>query len=97
MNPSSALLQDLLRERKASQHAQHTNRQQSEYAAYERQIQSSPIRASGARQVSDSSNRRTSGYTAPMEMGLREMEEVRFSCLNCGGSRLTHSLVHFQD
>ncbi|KAL8894289.1 MAG: hypothetical protein Q9207_008523 [Kuettlingeria erythrocarpa] len=74
MNPSSELLQDLLREKKASQHARRMS-QQSGYAASERQIQSSPIGPPGARQVSNPSNRRTSGYTAPKEMGLREMEE----------------------
>lgn len=81
MNPSSELLQDLLREKKASQHARRMS-QQSDYAASERQIQSSPIGPPGARQVSNPSNRRTSGYTAPKEMGLREMEEVNRP-LNC--------------
>ncbi|KAL8742613.1 MAG: hypothetical protein Q9184_008225, partial [Pyrenodesmia sp. 2 TL-2023] len=74
MNPSSELLQDLLREKKASQHARRMS-QQSGYTTSERQIQSSPIGSQGPRQVSSSSNRRTSGYTGPKEMGVREMEE----------------------
>ncbi|CAO1604657.1 hypothetical protein XANCAGTX0491_008200 [Xanthoria calcicola] len=68
MNPSSALLQDLLRERKASQRASRI----SENASYERQVQSSPIGPSAA---SKTHSRKTSGLTVPKEMGLREMEE----------------------
>ncbi|KAL8720149.1 MAG: hypothetical protein Q9225_002964 [Loekoesia sp. 1 TL-2023] len=73
MNPSSELLQDLLREKKAAQHARRTSL--SEQVAYERQVQSSPIASSTANQADKSTNRRTSGYTAPKEMGLREMED----------------------
>lgn len=75
MNPSSALLQDLLREKKASQHARRTSHR-SDHTAYERQVQSSPIAPSAAGEASKSSDRRISGNTAPKEMGLREMEEV---------------------
>lgn len=74
MNPSSALLQDLLRERKASQRASRI----SENAFYERQVQSSPIGPSAA---SKTHSRKTSGLTVPKEMGLREMEEVKFQAL----------------
>ncbi|KAI4177634.1 MAG: hypothetical protein LQ348_005769 [Seirophora lacunosa] len=74
MNPSSALLQDLLREKKASQHARRTSHR-SDHTAYERQVQSSPIAPSAAGEASKSSDRRISGNTAPKEMGLREMEE----------------------
>lgn len=74
MNPSSALLQDLLRERKASQRASRI----SENASYERQVQSSPIGPSAA---SKTHSRKTSGLTVPKEMGLREMEEVKFQAL----------------
>ncbi|KAI4287011.1 MAG: hypothetical protein L6R35_003730 [Caloplaca aegaea] len=74
MSPSSALLQDLLREKKASQHARRTSHQ-SDHNAYDRQVQSSPIAPSAAGQASKSSDRRVSGNAAPKEMGLREMEE----------------------
>ncbi|KAL8838517.1 MAG: hypothetical protein Q9170_002097 [Blastenia crenularia] len=73
MNPPSALLQDLLREKKAAQHARRTS--QSEQASYEREVQSSPIAPSIANQVDKSNNRRASGNVAPKEMGLREMED----------------------
>lgn len=75
MIPSSELLQDLLREKKAAQHARRTSL--SEQAAYERQVQSSPLASSMANQADKSTDRRTSGYTAPKEMGLREMEDVK--------------------
>ncbi|KAL8647349.1 MAG: hypothetical protein Q9210_005616 [Variospora velana] len=75
MSPSSVLLQDLLREKKASQHARRTSHQ-SDHNAYDRQVQSSPIAPSAAGQASKSSDRRVSGNTAPKEMGLREMEEI---------------------
>ncbi|KAI4249530.1 MAG: hypothetical protein L6R42_008945, partial [Xanthoria sp. 1 TBL-2021] len=70
MNPSSALLQDLLREKKASHRASRIS--ENDNATYERQVQSSPIGPSAA---SKSHSRRTSGLTVPREMGLREMEE----------------------
>ncbi|KAL8757649.1 MAG: hypothetical protein Q9199_002074 [Rusavskia elegans] len=70
MNPSSALLQDLLREKKASHRASRIS--ENDNATYERQVQSSPIGPSAA---SKSHSRRTSGLTVPKEMGLREMEE----------------------
>ncbi|KAI4108076.1 MAG: hypothetical protein LQ339_002348 [Xanthoria mediterranea] len=70
MNPSSALLQDLLRERKASQRASRIS--ENDNASYERQVQSSPIGPSAA---SKTHARKTSGLTVPKEMGLREMEE----------------------
>ncbi|KAI4172617.1 MAG: hypothetical protein LQ343_003464 [Gyalolechia ehrenbergii] len=72
MNPSSALLQDLLREKKAAQHARRMS--ESQQSAYGRQVQSSPLAPSMANHF-DPTNRRTSAYTAPKEMGLREMEE----------------------
>lgn len=75
MNPSSPLLQGLLREKKASQHARRASHQ-SDFATYERQVQSSPMGPSAASRDNGSSNRRISGHAAPNEMGLREMEEV---------------------
>lgn len=96
MSPSSALLQDLLREKKASQHARRTSHQ-SDYATYERQVQSSPIAPPAVNQPRKASDRRTSGYAAPKEMGLREMEEVRRPCSNCRNVMLTYRIVHFQD
>ncbi|KAL8934132.1 MAG: hypothetical protein Q9216_006058 [Gyalolechia sp. 2 TL-2023] len=72
MNPSSALLQDLLREKKAAQHARRMS--ESEQSNYERQVQSSPLAPSMASH-SAAGNRRSSAYAAPKEMGLREMEE----------------------
>ncbi|KAL8926340.1 MAG: hypothetical protein Q9172_001849 [Xanthocarpia lactea] len=70
MNPSSAYLQDLLRERKASQRAGRINEQNN--TNNERQVQSSPIGPSAA---SKPQSRRISGSMVPKEMGLREMEE----------------------
>ncbi|KAL8933394.1 MAG: hypothetical protein Q9211_005804 [Gyalolechia sp. 1 TL-2023] len=72
MNPPSALLQDLLREKKAAQHARRMS--ETEQFAYKRQVQSSPLAPSMPNRV-DTAHRRTSTYTAPKEMGLREMEE----------------------
>ena len=71
MNPSSGLLQDLLREKKASQRTSHISEHDS--VTYDRQVQSSPIGPSAA---SKPHSRRASGLTGPKEMGLREMEEV---------------------
>ncbi|KAL8769307.1 MAG: hypothetical protein Q9209_004689 [Squamulea sp. 1 TL-2023] len=70
MEPSSALLQDLLREKKASKRVSRI----SEFndAINERQVQSSPI---GPSVPSKSHSRRISGLTIPKDMGLREMEE----------------------
>ncbi|KAL8901412.1 MAG: hypothetical protein Q9192_000563 [Flavoplaca navasiana] len=70
MNPSSGLLQDLLREKKASQRASHISEHDS--VTHDRQVQSSPIGPSAA---SKPHSRRASGLTGPKEMGLREMEE----------------------
>ncbi|KAL8845769.1 MAG: hypothetical protein Q9221_009092 [Calogaya cf. arnoldii] len=70
MNPSSTLLQDLLRERKASQRASRIS--ETDNATYERQTQSSPIGPSAANKPRP---RRSSGMTVPKNMGLREMEE----------------------
>ncbi|KAL8978603.1 MAG: hypothetical protein Q9205_005852 [Flavoplaca limonia] len=70
MNPSSGLLQDLLREKKASQRTSHISEHDS--VTYDRQVQSSPIGPSAA---SKPHSRRASGLTGPKEMGLREMEE----------------------
>ena len=73
MNPSSAYLQDLLRERKASQRASHIKEQNNTNS--ERQVQSSPIGPSAA---SKPQPRKISGSMVPKEMGLREMEDVSF-------------------
>ncbi len=90
MNPSSALLQDLLRERKASQRANRIS--ENDNASYERQVQSSPIGPSAA---SKTHTRKTSGLTVPKEMGLREMEEVKFQALK-KQRQANKNLVRFQ-
>ena len=82
-NPSSALLQDMLREKKAQ-----TQRVKKTYdftsgqnhGLDDRDIQSSPIASKSARDRSDAHSRRSSGVgvrsvTVPKEMGFREMEE----------------------
>ena len=80
-NPTSALLQDMLREKKAQ-----TQRVRKAYDPVnglkngldDREIQSSPIASMGARDKSDTRSRRSSGVrsvTMSKEMGVREMEE----------------------
>ena len=69
--PTSALLQDLLREKKAqSQRAKRTYD-----PANDREIQSSPIAAMSPRDRLDAHSRRDSGVGIRKEMGLKEMEE----------------------
>ncbi|KAL8803866.1 MAG: hypothetical protein Q9182_002922 [Xanthomendoza sp. 2 TL-2023] len=69
--PSSVLLQDLLREKKASQRVSRIS--ECENAAMkERQVQSSPI---GPSAVGKTQSRRISGPAVPKDMGVREMEE----------------------
>ncbi len=82
-NPTSVLLQDMLREKKAqTQRVKKTydpaNGQK--YGLDNRDIQSSPIASMGARDRSDAHSRRGSGagvrnVTMPKEMGFKEMEE----------------------
>lgn len=82
-NPTSALLQDMLREKKAQ-----TQRVKKTYDLANgqktgqdgRDIQSSPIASMSARDRSDAHSRRGSGIgfrnvTTPKEMGFKEMEE----------------------
>ncbi|KAL9068683.1 MAG: hypothetical protein Q9161_005997 [Pseudevernia consocians] len=82
-NPTSALLQDMLREKKAQ-----TQRVKKTYdpvnghknGLADRDIQSSPIASMSARGRSDTHSRRGSGVgtrsaTMPKEMGFKEMEE----------------------
>ena len=79
-NPTSALLQDMLREKKAQ-----TQRVKKSYDPVnghknDRDIQSSPIASMSARDRFDASSRRGSGVsvrnvTMPKEMGFKEMEE----------------------
>ena len=82
-NPSSALLQDMLREKKAQ-----TQRVKKTYdipnghkhGLDDRDIQSSPVASKSVRDRSDTHSRRSSGVgvrsaTMPKEMGFREMEE----------------------
>ena len=76
--PTSALLQDLLREKKAqSQRAKKThdpaNGQKN--ALGDREIQSSPIAAMSPRDRLDAHSRRDSGVGIRKEMGLKEMQE----------------------
>ncbi|KAL8710688.1 MAG: hypothetical protein Q9220_004706 [cf. Caloplaca sp. 1 TL-2023] len=73
MNPSSALLQDLLREKKASQRASTISG--SDLAMDGRQVQSSPIAPPAVGRASKSGARRSSGLSKPNEMGVREMAE----------------------
>ncbi|KAL8777658.1 MAG: hypothetical protein Q9213_007757, partial [Squamulea squamosa] len=70
VEPSSALLQDLLREKKASKRVSRIS--EFDDAINERQVQSSPI---GPSVPSKPHPRRTSGLTIPKDMGVREMEE----------------------
>ena len=79
-NPTSALLQDMLREKKAQ-----TQRVKKSYDPVnghqnDREIQSSPIASMSARDRFDANSRRGSGVgvrnvTMPKEMGFKEMEE----------------------
>ena len=76
--PTSALLQDMLREKKAqSQRAKKTcdpaNGQKN--ALDDREIQSSPIAAMSPRDRLDAHSRRDSGVGIRKEMGLKEMQE----------------------
>ena len=76
--PTSALLQDLLREKKAqSQRAKKTydpaNGQKNRLD--DREIQSSPIAAINPRDRLDAHSRRDSGVGIRKEMGLKEMQE----------------------
>ena len=76
--PTSALLQDLLREKKAlSQRAKKThdpaNGQKN--GLDDREIQSSPIAAMSPRDRLDAHSRRDSGVGIRKEMGLKEMQE----------------------
>ncbi|KAL8951597.1 MAG: hypothetical protein Q9222_002452 [Ikaeria aurantiellina] len=73
MNPSSALLQDLLREKKASQRASITR--ESDLSMNGRQVQSSPIAPPATGRPCRSDARRSSRLSKPNEMGIREMEE----------------------
>lgn len=71
-HPTSALLQDMLREKKAQT--------QRKNGLDDRDIQSSPIASMSARAKFDTHSRRGSGVgvrsvTMPKEMGIREMEE----------------------
>jgi hypothetical protein len=90
--PSSSLLQDLLREKKAQSHRINKNRRRTsrgwtgegriglEDAATVRQIQSSPI--GGAQSISDVSSAKVSHSAGPKVpagtrgMGSRELDEV---------------------
>ncbi|KAL8811453.1 MAG: hypothetical protein Q9223_007529 [Gallowayella weberi] len=69
--PSSALLQDLLREKKASKRASRISECE-DGPINERQVQSSPI---GPSAVGRTQSRRISSSTVPKEMGVRGMEE----------------------
>lgn len=82
-NPTSTLLQDMLREKKAQ-----TQRVKKSYDSTnghkngldDRDVQSSPIASMSARERSDAHSRRGSGVgvrnaTMPKEMGFKEMEE----------------------
>ncbi|KAL8678119.1 MAG: hypothetical protein Q9186_005490 [Xanthomendoza sp. 1 TL-2023] len=70
-SPSSALLQDLLREKKSSHRVSRISERE-DSNMNESQVQSSPIGPSAA---SKPQSRRISGSTVPKGMGLREMEE----------------------
>jgi D-serine deaminase-like pyridoxal phosphate-dependent protein len=90
--PASALLQDLLRERKAesrrTSHARNVMTDQpharmSGSIFDDREVQSSPMMLTGGR-AERRGERRASGHTGrvistPKEMGVREMEEVSAS------------------
>lgn len=79
-SPSSALLQDLLREKKSSHQKRHQSRRIPSDNGYDdRPVQSSPI-APPNKDVYPDTERRTSigagGSGRPKEMGAREMDEV---------------------
>ena len=76
--PTSALLQDLLREKKAqSQRAKKTHdpAHGQKNGLDDREIQSSPIAATSPRDRLDAHSRRDSGLGIRKEMGLKEMQE----------------------
>ena len=83
-NPSSALLQDLLREKKASRHAQQqaVNRTASggSDSSGLRAIQSSPLAPRNFNNAAHDRDRRSSGFaqsaSTAKDMGLREAEDV---------------------
>ncbi|KAL2040837.1 hypothetical protein N7G274_006295 [Stereocaulon virgatum] len=78
-NPGSALLQDMLREKKAQTQRTHKPYDSASQSNVRKNgpddgnIQSSPLASVTGRERSGASGRRNSG--APKEMGLREMEE----------------------
>ena len=82
-NPTSALLQDMLREKKAQTQRVRKNFDPAnglKNGLDDREIQSSPIASMSARDRSDTRSRRGSGVgvrnaTMPKEMGVKEMEE----------------------
>lgn len=81
-HPTSALLQDMLREKKAQTQIKKTYNASNGYKSGldDRDIQSSPIASMSARDRLDTHSRRGSGIgvrsvTMPKEMGIREMEE----------------------